>query len=82
MFAIMGGVESKCVGDTPAGLDNSSGRSNGVTPCRLPNTVGSLSKAKLPMPDSGELEKRFAKILVSRFSEEFFMMTKVKTIKL
>jgi len=63
----MGSSESKSANDN-GGFDNSSVRNSGYggVMSRLPNTVGSFSKAKLPMPEHGELEERFAEILVSK----------------
>ncbi|XP_063585534.1 formin-like protein isoform X3 [Penaeus indicus] len=54
----MGSAESKCIGDRGG---EPCGRNNGV--CIAPG--GALTKDKLPMPDSTELERRFTKVLAS-----------------
>lgn len=54
----MGSAESKCIGDRGG---EPVGRNNGV--CIAPG--GALTKDKLPMPESSELERRFTKVLAS-----------------
>lgn len=42
-----------------------SGRNNGVYSCVGGGGSAALTKTKLPMPDTDELERRFTKVLVS-----------------
>lgn len=66
----MGGMDSKCAGNSANAVDSLAERSNGVA-CRVPSYGmggGSLNKPKLPMPHNQELEQRFAKVLVRNIS--------------
>ncbi|XP_071545954.1 formin-like protein [Panulirus ornatus] len=54
----MGSAESKCIGDRGG---EGVGRNNGVQT----SGVATLTKDKLPMPDTDELERRFTKVLAS-----------------
>ena len=62
MGQIMGGVDSKCIGDrgNDTRLGNVYSTPAGVAP------TSTMTKDKVPMPDQMELERRFTKVLVNK----------------